>query len=181
KWSDAGWNAPPLSSAIIYELHIGTFTIAGTFDAAIERLDYLYDLGVTHVELMPIAEFAGNRGWGYDGVDMFAPHHCYGGPEELKRLVDACHRRGLAVLLDVVYNHFGPVGNYLSRFAPYLTNRYVTPWGGAINFDDRCSDDVRRFFCDNALTWLREYHIDGLRLDAIHAIFDTSATHFLEQ
>ncbi|MGA2410005.1 MAG: alpha-amylase family glycosyl hydrolase, partial [Candidatus Binataceae bacterium] len=158
QWSDHDWNAPPLSAAIIYELHIGTFTGAGTFDAAIERLDYLSHLGVTHIELMPVGEFSGNRGWGYDGVDIFAPHHAYGGPDGLKRLVDACHRRGLAVLLDVVYNHFGPVGNYLPSFGPYLTSRYVTPWGSAINFDGRLSDDVRRFFCDNAIAWLRDYH-----------------------
>jgi maltooligosyltrehalose trehalohydrolase len=180
-WSDAGWNAPALDSAIVYELHIGTFTRAGTFDAAIEHLDYLKTLGVTHVELMPVVEFSGDRGWGYDGVDIFAPHHAYGGPEGLKRLVNACHARGLAVLLDVVYNHFGPAGNYLPRFGPYLTHRYSTPWGDAINFDERGSDEVRRFFCDSALMWLRDYHFDGLRLDAVHAIIDTSAIHFLEQ
>ncbi|MBI3759495.1 MAG: malto-oligosyltrehalose trehalohydrolase, partial [Deltaproteobacteria bacterium] len=138
-------------------------------------------LGVTHVELMPVVEFSGDLGWGYDGVDIFAPHHAYGGPEGLKRLVDASHARGLAVLLDVVYNHFGPAGNYLPRFGPYLTHRYSTPWGDAINFDERGSDEVRRFFCDSALMWLRDYHFDGLRLDAVHAIIDTSAIHFLEQ
>ena len=154
---------------------------AGTFDAAIERLNYLADLGITHVELMPVGEFSGDRGWGYDGVDLFAPHHAYGGPDGLKRLVDACHGRELAVLLDVVYNHFGPAGNYLPQYGPYLTSHYATPWGNAVNFDDRGSDDVRRFFCDNAKMWLRDYRFDGLRLDAIHAIVDTSATHFLEQ
>ena len=180
-WNDAGWSAPALDSAIVYELHIGTFTAAGTFDAAIDRLSHLTDLGVTHVELMPVAEFSGNRGWGYDGVDLFAPHHAYGGPQGLKRLVDTCHARGLAVLLDVVYNHFGPSGNYLPRFGAYLTHRYATPWGDAVNFDERGSDEVRRLFCDNALMWLRDYHFDGLRIDAVHAMIDTSAIHFLEQ
>ena len=180
-WTDAGWNPPGLDSAIVYELHVGTFTPAGTFDAAIDRLGYLKDLGVTHVELMPVAEFSGDRGWGYDGVDLFAPHHAYGGPDGLKRLVDACHARGLAVLIDVVYNHFGPSGNYLPRFGPYQTHHYATPWGDAVNFDGRGSDEVRRLFCDNALMWLRDYHCDGLRIDAVHAIIDTSAIHFLEQ
>ena len=140
-----------------------------------------FELGLLMLELMPVGEFPGDRGWGYDGVDLFAPHHAYGGPDGLKRLVNACHQRGLAVLLDVVYNHFGPDGNYLPQFGPYLTTRYATPWGDAINFDDRGSDEVRRFFCDNAKMWLRDYHFDGLRLDAIHAIVDTSATHILEQ
>ncbi|MCF8050572.1 MAG: malto-oligosyltrehalose trehalohydrolase [Desulfobacterales bacterium] len=179
-WSDAGWQPPPLGSAVIYELHVGTFTPKGTFQSAIERLGELIDLGVTHVELMPVAEFSGNRGWGYDGVDLYAPHHAYGGPEGLKRLVDACHRRGLAVLLDVVYNHLGPAGNYLGRFGPYFTDRYATPWGQAVNFDGPFSDEVRRFFADNARMWLRDYHMDGLRIDAVHAIVDTSAIHFLE-
>jgi maltooligosyltrehalose trehalohydrolase len=180
-WEDQHWENPPLSSAIIYELHVGTFSTDGTFDGAIEHLDYLTNLGITHVELMPIAEFSGERGWGYDGVDLFAPHHAYGGPDGLKRLINACHRHGLAVLLDVVYNHFGPSGNYLPEFGPYLTSRYTTPWGDAINFDGPESDEVRRFFCDNAAMWLRDYHFDGLRLDAVHAIIDTSATHILEQ
>ncbi len=180
-WTDADWNAPALDSAIVYELHVGTFTAAGTFDAAIDRLGHLKELGATHVELMPVAEFSGDRGWGYDGVDLFAPHHAYGGPEGLKRLVAACHARGLAVLIDVVYNHFGPAGNYLPRFGPYQTHHYATPWGDAINFDGRGSDEVRRLFCDNAIMWLRDYHFDGLRIDAVHAIIDTSAIHFLEQ
>jgi maltooligosyltrehalose trehalohydrolase len=180
-WTDAGWQAGPLASAIIYELHVGTFTPAGTFDSTIERLDYLRDLGVTHVELMPVAEFPGSRGWGYDGVDLYAPHHAYGGPDALKRLVDACHARRLAVLLDVVYNHLGPAGNYLGRFGPYFTDRYATPWGPAVNFDGPGSDEVRRFVIDNALMWLRDYHFDGVRLDAVHAIVDTSATHILEE
>jgi maltooligosyltrehalose trehalohydrolase len=180
-WSDEDWQAPPLAAGVVYELHIGTFSEAGTCDGAITRLPHLVELGVTHVELMPVAEFSGDRGWGYDGVDLFAPHHAYGGPEDLKRLVDACHAAGLAVILDVVYNHFGPAGNYLSRFGPYFTDRYNTPWGEAINLDNAGSDDVRRFLCDNAVMWLRDYHFDGLRLDAVHALIDTSATHFLEQ
>ena len=180
-WTDQSWQAKPLSSAIVYELHVGTFTPQGTFIAAIDKLDYLVDLGVTHIELMPVAEFSGTHGWGYDGVDLYAPHHAYGEPDDLKRLVDATHARGLAVILDVVYNHLGPAGNYLARFGPYFTQRYATPWGEAINFDGPQSDEVRRFFCDNALMWLRDYHFDGLRIDAVHAILDTSAIHFLEQ
>jgi maltooligosyltrehalose trehalohydrolase len=180
-WSDGAFRAPPLTDGVIYELHVGTFTPEGTFDAAIARLDYLTDLGVTHVELMPVAEFPGERGWGYDGVDLYAPHHAYGGPDGLRRLVDACHRRGLAVLLDVIYNHLGPSGNYLGQFGPYFTSRYTTPWGEAVNLDGPDSDEVRRFFVDNALMWLRDYHLDGLRLDAVHALVDTSAVHFLEE
>ncbi|MGM0489800.1 MAG: malto-oligosyltrehalose trehalohydrolase [Planctomycetota bacterium] len=180
-WSDSHWRQPPLGSAVIYELHLGTFTPEGTCDAAVDHLDDLVELGITHVELMPVAEFSGTRGWGYDGVDLFAPHHAYGGPEALKRLVNACHQRGLAVLLDVVYNHLGPCGNYLNRFGPYFTDRYKTPWGEAINLDGPASDHVRRFFLDNALMWLRDYHLDGLRIDAVHAIMDTSAVHLLEQ
>jgi maltooligosyltrehalose trehalohydrolase len=181
RWTDAGWQAPPLAAGLVYELHVGTFTPAGTFDGAIERLDHLVRLGVTHVELMPVNQFPGRHGWGYDGVDLFAPHAAYGGPDGLKRLVDACHGRGLAVLIDVVYNHLGPAGNYLDRFGPYFTDRYATPWGRAVNLDGPGSDEVRRFFCDNALAWLRDYHADGLRLDAVHAIVDTSAVHFLEE
>lgn len=180
-WTDQGFAAPALSDAVIYELHVGTFTPGGTFDSAVERLDHLVELGITHVELMPVAEFSGSRGWGYDGVDLFAPHHAYGGPEALKRLVNACHAQGLAVMLDVVYNHFGPSGNYLPRYGPYLTARYQTPWGSAVNLDGRGSDEVRRFFCDNAISWMRDYHFDGLRLDAVHAILDMSPRHFLEQ
>lgn len=180
-WTDAGFNAPPLAAAVIYELHIGTFTTAGTFDSAIERLDHLRQLGVTHVELMPVNEFSGKHGWGYDGAELFAPHQAYGGPDALKRLVNACHVRGLAVLLDVVYNHLGPTGNYLGKYAPYFTDRYHTPWGSALNFDGPHCEEVRRFFCDNALGWMRDYHFDGLRLDAVHAICDQSARPFLEQ
>jgi maltooligosyltrehalose trehalohydrolase len=180
-WHDERWSAGPLGAAVIYELHTGTFTPEGTFRSATEPLDHLVDLGVTHVELMPVAAFAGRHGWGYDGVDLYAPHPAYGGPEDLKTLVDACHDRGLAVLLDVVYNHLGPEGNYLDRYGPYFTDDYVTPWGRAVNLDGRWSHEVRRFFADNALMWLRDYHFDGLRLDAIHALFDRSAVHFLEQ
>jgi maltooligosyltrehalose trehalohydrolase len=180
-WTDRRWQPGPLSTAVFYELHIGTFSPEGTFKAAIEKLDHLVGLGITHVELMPVAEFSGSRGWGYDGVYLYAPHHAYGEPDDLKRLVDACHARSLAVVLDVVYNHLGPAGNYLDRFGPYFTDRYATPWGTAVNLDRPFSDEVRRFFCDNALMWLRDYHFDGLRLDAVHAIIDTSAIHFLEQ
>jgi maltooligosyltrehalose trehalohydrolase len=180
-WSDAGWQAPPLGHAVIYELHVGTFTPGGTFDSTVERLDYLVDLGITHVELMPVAAFPGGQGWGYDGASLFAVTDLYGGPDGLKRLVDECHARGLAVLLDVVYNHFGPVGNYSGKYGPYITERHRTPWGGAVNFEDWGSDEVRRFFCDNALMWMRDYHIDGLRLDAVHEFFDRSAIHFMEQ
>jgi maltooligosyltrehalose trehalohydrolase len=179
-WPECHFQARPLSSAIIYELHIGTFTPRGTFVSAIEKLDYLADLGITHVELMPVCEFSGNWGWGYDGVDLFAPHHSYGTPGDLKRLVDQCHARGIAVLLDVVYNHLGPSGNYLARFGPYFTPEYNTPWGPAVNLDAAGSYEVRRFFADNARMWLRDYHMDGLRLDAVHALVDRSATHFLE-
>ena len=174
-WTDRQWQPAPLASGIVYELHIGTFSESGTFAGAIAKLPHLVELGVTHLELMPICEFSGSRGWGYDGVDLFAPHHAYGRPDDLKRLVDACHAHGLAVILDVVYNHFGPSGSYVGRFGPYFTHRYNTPWGDAINLDDAGSDEVRRFFCDNALMWLRDYHVDGLRLDAVHALIDTSA------
>jgi len=181
EWTDARWEQPPLESAVIYELHIGTFTPEGTFDEAAGRLGHISGMGFTHVEIMPVAEFEGRRGWGYDGVDLYAPHHAYGGPEGLKRLVDACHAEGLAVILDVVYNHLGPSGNYLGKFGPYLTGRYRTGWGDAVNLDGPGSDEVRRFFIDNALMWLRDYHFDCLRIDAVHAIVDMSAVHFLEQ
>lgn len=180
-WTDQRWQAPPLSAGVLYELHVGTFTPEGTFDAAIPHLARLKDLGVTHVELMPVSEFPGDWGWGYDGVDLYAPHHSYGGPQGLKRLVDACHAAGLGALLDVVYNHLGPDGNYLPRFGPYFSDRHATPWGPAINLDGPGSTEVRRFLCDNAIQWLRDYHFDGLRVDAVHAIFDSSAVHFLEQ
>jgi maltooligosyltrehalose trehalohydrolase len=181
QWTDKNFQAPPLASAIIYELHPGTFTPLGTFLSAIEKLEHLVSLGVTHVELMPVVEYSGNHGWGYDGVDLFAPHHALGTPDDLKKLVDACHARGLAVILDVVYNHIGPSGNYLAKFGPYFTKKFASAWGEGINFDGPDSGEVRRFFCDNALMWLRDFHFDGLRLDAVHGIVDTSAIHFLEQ
>jgi maltooligosyltrehalose trehalohydrolase len=180
-WSDAAWRPGLWRKALIYELHIGTFTPTGTFVAAIEKLEYLVELGVTHVELMPVVEFPGSRGWGYDGVNLYAPHHGYGGPDGLKRLIDACHMHGLSVILDVVYNHLGPLGNHLQRFGPYFTDSHHTPWGMAVNVDGRGSDEVRRFFIDNALMWLRDYHVDALRLDATDTIIDNSALPFLEQ
>jgi len=170
----------PLCAAIIYELHVGTFTPAGTYAAARERLDHLVGLGITHVELMPLATFPGRHGWGYDGVDLYAPHPAYGTPEELADFVATCHERGLAVLVDVVYNHLGPDGNYLGAYGPYFTDRVKTPWGQAVNYDGAQSDEVRRFFIDNALMWLGDYGFDGLRLDAVHAIFSFEAVHVLE-
>jgi maltooligosyltrehalose trehalohydrolase len=162
-------------------MHIGTFIPQGTFDAAIDKLHYLVDLGITHVEVMPIAEAAGARGWGYDGVDLYAASHCYGGPDGFKRFVNACHEQGIAVILDVVYNHFGPVGNYTGKFGPYVTKNHHTPWGDAINFESAGSDQVRSFFIENAMMWMRDFHVDGLRLDAVHEIMDRSAVHFLEE
>ncbi len=179
-WSDAGWKGIPLEQYVVYELHVGTFSEEGTFDGAIARLDSLKNLGITAVELLPIAEFPGNRNWGYDGVYVSAPQSSYGGPAALKRLVDACHERGLAILLDVVYNHLGPEGNYLGQFGPYFTDRYKTPWGLALNFDGPQSDHVRWFFIHSALQWIDEYHFDGLRVDAVHAIVDHSAEPFLQ-
>ena len=181
QWSDHRFQAAPLSSAIIYELHVGTFTPEGTLDSAIAGLDHIVSLGITHVELMPLNAYSGNHGWGYDGVDLFAVHEPYGGPDALKRFVDAAHQRGLAVLLDVVYNHFGPVGNYTGKYGPYLTDSHKTPWGSAVNLEEAGSHQVRRFFCDNAIMWMRDYHMDGLRLDAVHAFVDRSAVHLLEQ
>ena len=180
-WTDSHWHASALKKAVIYELHIGTFTAEGTFAAAEERLEYLKTLGATHVELMPVASFPGARGWGYDGVDLYAPQEAYGGPQGLKHFVNAAHARGLAVLLDVVYNHLGPSGNYLARFGPYFTPSHHTPWGDAVNFEEAGSHEARRFFIDNAKMWLRDYHFDGLRLDAVHAYVDRSAIHFMEQ
>lgn len=179
--TDGGWRGFNLPSAVLYELHVGTFTPGGTLGSAIDRLDHLVELGVAAVSLMPVHAFSGRHGWGYDGVALYAVHDAYGGPAELERFVDACHGRGLGVILDVVYNHLGPSGNYLAEFGPYFTDRYGTPWGAAINFDGPGSDEVRRFVIDNALMWLRDYHIDGLRLDAVHAILDTSAVHVLEE
>jgi maltooligosyltrehalose trehalohydrolase len=180
-WDDAAWSGLPLESYVVYELHVGTFTAAGTFDAVIPYLDYLIDLGITAVELMPVAQFPGARNWGYDGVFPFAAQNSYGGPQGLKTLVNACHRRGLAVILDVVYNHLGPEGNYLADFGPYFTDRYRTPWGEALNFDGPFSDEVRWYFIQNALYWLVDCHIDALRLDAVHAILDHSPFPFLEE
>ena len=175
------FRARPLSDAVIYELHVGTFTPAGTYAAAQEKLRYLVDLGVTHVELMPIATFPGAHGWGYDGVYLFAPLPAYGTPQDLARFVRACHDAGLAVLLDVVYNHLGPDGNYLGSFGPYFTDRVKTPWGEAVNYDSAHSDGVRRFVIDNALMWIEDYGFDGLRLDAVHAIYSFEAVHVLEE
>lgn len=180
-WADQHWRGRSFESAVIYELHVGTFSPEGTFDGVIPYLDGLTDLGVTVIELLPVAQFPGNRNWGYDGVSLFAVQESYGGPDGLRRLVDACHQRGIAVILDVVYNHLGPEGNYLRDFGPYFTDHYQTPWGDALNFDGPGSDQVRRFFIENARYWMREYHLDGFRLDAVHAIYDTSATHFLEE
>ncbi|MDZ4230934.1 MAG: malto-oligosyltrehalose trehalohydrolase [Dehalococcoidales bacterium] len=178
---DGNWSGLPLAEYVIYELHTGTFTEEGTFDAIIPRLDELKDLGITALELMPVAQFPGERNWGYDGIYPFAVQNSYGGPEGLKRLVNACHRSGMAVVLDVVYNHLGPEGNSLADFAPYFTDRYRTPWGAALNFDGPYSDGVRRFFIENAIYWLAEFRIDALRLDALHAILDISAYPFLEE
>lgn len=181
QWTDGGFRSTPFERAVLYELHVGTWSEAGTFDGAIAHLDHLVRLGVSHVELMPVAAFPLARGWGYDGVYPFAVHAPYGGPRALQRFVDACHRRDIAVLLDVVYNHLGPSGCYLARYAPYFTRKYRTPWGEALNFDGPGSDFVRRFVCDNALYLLEEFHLDGLRLDAVQEIFDASPLHLLEQ
>ncbi len=178
-WEDGAWKGIPLPAYVLYELHVGAFTAEGTFDAILRRLGSLADLGVTAIELMPVTQFPGRRNWGYDGVYPYAVQDSYGGPEGLKRLVNACHRQGLAVVLDVVYNHLGPEGNYLGDYGPYFTDRYRTPWGDAINFDGPSSDAVREFFLQSALAWIVDYHIDGLRIDAIHGIFDFSARHFL--
>lgn len=180
-WNDAQWSGIPLEEMIIYELHVGTFTPEGTFEAIIPRLPDLYELGVNAIEIMPVAQFPGDRNWGYDGAYLFGVQNSYGGPEGLKRLVDACHQQGISVILDVVYNHFGPEGNYISNFGPYFTETYKTPWGSAVNFDDLRSDGVRNFFIANALYWFENYHIDALRLDAIHAIYDLGAKHILHE
>jgi maltooligosyltrehalose trehalohydrolase len=179
-WNDKSWAGLPLKDFIIYELHVGTFAPPGTFNAIIPYLEYLIQLGVTAIELMPVAQFPGSRNWGYDGVFPFAAQNSYGGPQGLKSLINACHQRGLAVILDVVYNHLGPEGNYLADFGPYFTDRYKTLWGPALNFDGPFSDEVRRYFIQNALYWLTEFHVDALRLDAVHAILDCSPVTFLE-
>jgi maltooligosyltrehalose trehalohydrolase len=180
-WTDSAWSGFALEDAIFYEVHPGTFTPEGTLDAIIARLPHLIGLGVNVLQIMPVAQFPGERNWGYDGAYPYAVQNSYGGPEALKRLVDACHASGVAVVLDVVYNHLGPEGNYLAEFGPYFTDRYRTPWGRAINLDGPWSDQVRDFFIENALFWLREYHLDGLRLDAIHEMYDLSAIHFLAE
>jgi maltooligosyltrehalose trehalohydrolase len=181
EWHDSNWHGVTLPGSLLYELHVGTFTTQGTLDAAIERLDHLVELGVDAIELLPLASYDGRHGWGYDGVSLFAVHEPYGGPDGLKRFVDACHVRGIGVVLDVVYNHLGPSGNYLGEFGPYFTNRHSTPWGPAVNLDGPGSDEVRRWINDNATMWLRDFHVDGLRLDAVHALVDTRATHLLEE
>ena len=181
RWTDHNWKGRELQGSVLYELHVGTYTREGTFDGLVPRLPHLAELGVTSIEVMPVAQFPGARNWGYDGVYEYAPQNSYGGPEGLQRLVDAIHAHGLAAILDVVYNHLGPEGNYLSAFAPYFTDRYRTPWGQALNFDGPGSNDVRRFFRENALYWFEDYHFDALRLDAVHGIFDFSAQHFLAE
>ena len=181
RWTDENWRGLPFSDYVIYELHVGTFTPQGTFEAVVEKFDHLKQLGVTVIELMPVNAFPGNHNWGYDGVAPYAVQKSYGGPDGLKRLVDAAHHAGFAVILDVVYNHLGNEGNYLRLFGPYFTSRHSTPWGDAINFDDDGSEHVRRYFIENALYWIREYHLDGFRMDAVHEIQDESAVHILAE
>ena len=181
RWTDAGWRGLETADLIIYELHVGTFTRAGTFDGVLERLPALRELGVTAIEIMPVSEFPGSRNWGYDGVSPYAVQSTYGGPDGLKRLVDAAHGLGLAVLLDVVYNHLGPEGNYLREFGPYFSDRYRTAWGEGLNLDGPDSDEVRRYVVDNAVYWVTEYHLDGLRLDAVDRIVDLSPVHIAEE
>jgi maltooligosyltrehalose trehalohydrolase len=180
-WSDGGFCGRSLREMVIYELHVGTFTSGGTFDAGISRLDDLAELGVTAVELMPVAQFPGERNWGYDGVYPFAVQNSYGGPPGLQRFVDAAHARGLSVILDVVYNHLGPEGNYFGEYGPFFSGKYCTPWGQAMNFDGARCEPVRAYFFQNALYWLKKFHIDALRLDAVHGIFDFGARHFLAE
>jgi maltooligosyltrehalose trehalohydrolase len=180
-WTDAQWNNLALKDYIIYELHTGTFTSEGTFSSLESKLDYLKELGITAIEIMPVAQFPGSRNWGYDGVYPYAVQDSYGGAEGLAHLVDSCHKKGIAVILDVVYNHMGPEGNYLNDFGPYFTDKYNTPWGKAINFDDAWCDGVRRYFIENVLMWFRDFHIDALRMDAVHAIKDFSTKHILQE
>ncbi|MFN7133753.1 MAG: malto-oligosyltrehalose trehalohydrolase, partial [Myxococcales bacterium] len=180
-WTDRDWKGVPLEDLILYELHIGTFTREGTLDAIHRHLPELKKLGVTAIELLPVAAFDGPRGWGYDGVQPYAVHAPYGGPAALRRFVDACHRHGLGVYMDVVYNHMGPAGNYLRDFGPYFTDRHSTPWGEAINYDAEGSRHVRAWVVENALMWIRDFHCDGLRLDAVHGIYDDSPTHLLKE
>ncbi|HWO41634.1 MAG TPA: alpha-amylase family glycosyl hydrolase, partial [Candidatus Eisenbacteria bacterium] len=178
-WSDQSWGNIPRQELVFYEIHVGTFTQHGTFDAITARLPELRELGVTALEIMPVSQFPGTRNWGYDGVYPYAPQNSYGGPHGLQRLVDACHRAGMAIFLDVVYNHMGPEGCYAGEFGPYYTDRYKTPWGNAINFDDRGCDGVRAYVLNNVRMWIEDYHFDGLRLDAVHAIYDFGARHIL--
>ncbi|MCJ7830813.1 MAG: malto-oligosyltrehalose trehalohydrolase, partial [Desulfobacterales bacterium] len=180
-WEDSCWTGLPLDRYLFYEIHVGAYTSEGTFDAIIPHLADLKELGITAIELMPLAQFPGDRNWGYDGVYPFAVQHTYGGAQGLKKLVDACHKTGLVVVLDVVYNHLGPEGNYFADYGPYFTDIYQTPWGAPLNFDGAFSDDVRRYFIENALYWITELHLDALRLDAVHAILDFSARPFLQQ
>ncbi len=179
-WTDISWRGIPLKDSIIYEIHIGTFSNEGTFEAIIPYLNELRDLGINALQIMPVSQFPGSRNWGYDGVFPYSVQNTYGGPEGLKKLVNACHSSGMAVFIDVVYNHLGPEGNNLNKFGPYFTSKYKVPWGDAINFDDAWSDGVREYFSDNPIHWATNYHIDGLRVDAIHAIYDFGAIHFWE-
>jgi maltooligosyltrehalose trehalohydrolase len=181
RWTDTSWKNIPQQQYIIYELHTGTFSPESNFQGIINKLDYLLDLGINAIEIMPVGQFPGNRNWGYDGVYPFAVHESYGGPEELQRLVNTCHQKGIAVILDVIYNHIGPEGNYLPQFAPYFTEKYKTPWGKALNFDDAYCDGVREYFIENALMWFRDFHIDALRMDAVHAIKDFSPVHLIRE
>lgn len=181
KWTDTSWKNIPQKEYIIYELHTGTFTIQNNFDGIISKIDYLLDIGINAIEIMPVAQFPGSRNWGYDGVYPFAVQHSYGGAEGLQRLVNACHEKGIAVILDVIYNHLGPDGNFLPQFAPYFTEKYFTPWGKALNFDDAWCDGVREYFIENVLMWFRDFHIDALRMDAVHAIKDLSPVHIIKE
>ena len=179
-WTDDNWKGLPMEDLIIYELHTGTFTEKHNFEGIIDKLNYLVDLGINAIEIMPVAQFSGSRNWGYDGVYPYAVQNSYGGADGLKKLVDAAHAKGIAIILDVVYNHIGPEGGYQSNFAPYFTKKYSTPWGDALNYDDAYSDGVRNYFLQNALMWLDEFHVDGLRMDAVHAIVDLGAKHFMQ-
>ena len=181
RWSDSTWRGTELSRMTMYELHVGTFTPQGTFDAIIPRLDDLKALGINTIQLMPVGQFPGERNWGYDGAYLFAVQNSYGGPDGLKKFVDSCHAKGIAVILDVIYNHLGPEGNYIAEYCPYFTDKYHTPWGKAVNYDDAYSDGVRNFVVQNTIYWFEQYHIDGLRLDAVHGIFDTGAKHILQE
>ena len=180
-WKNFDWQGKELSELIFYELHVGTFTPEGTFRGVINRLDYLLELGVNAIELMPVAQTSGRWNWGYDGTSLFSVQHNYGTPDDLKELVDQCHGKGIAVFLDVVYNHFGPEGNYLPVYGPYFTSKYSTPWGEAVNYDDQHCEAARRLVLQNVRYWLEKYRLDGLRLDAVHAIFDQSPRHILQE